>query len=197
MPALLRAELAARAAPLQPAPRAVDRLLARCRVRQLRKGEAALEAGAVATDVLFVGPGLLRMVSTDADGTERTGQFFDAGQAITDPFSFFTGTPTEQRIEAIEPTLLLTIPKTALFEAYDEDHAIERFGRLLLEEALIGTQRRASRLLNMSVEERYDTFMQTRPEVARRVPQYLIASYLGVTPEALSRVRGRRSRGAR
>lgn len=192
---LLRAELAARAAPLVPDAQAVDRLLAQCRTRKLSKGEAALEAGAVAVEVLFVGPGLLRMVTADADGTARTSQFFDAGQAITDPASFLTGAPSDHWIEAVEPTILLAIPKPALSAAYDADHAIERFGRLLVEEALIGTQRRASRLLNLSVEERYETFLRTRPEVARRLPQYLIASYLGVTPEALSRVRGRIARG--
>lgn len=193
--AALRAELAARVAPLLPEPRAVDRLLGRCRARTVVKGAAALETGTVADEVLFVGPGLLRMVTTDPEtGTARTAQFFDAGQAITDPISFLTGAPTSQCIEAVEPTRVLGIPKGPLFEAYDEDHAIERFGRLLVEEALIGTQRRASRLLNLSVEERYKTFLRTRPEVARRLPQYLIASYLGVTPEALSRVRARRAK---
>ena len=191
----LRAGLAARAAPLIPAPRAVDRLLARCRARTVAKGAAALEAGAVVEEVLFVGPGLLRMVTEDpVTGAARTAQFFDEGQAITDPVSFFTGAPTEQRIEAVETTRVLGIPKGPLMEAYGEDHAIERFGRLLVEEALIGTQRRASRLLNLSVEDRYETFLRTRPEVARRLPQYLIASYLGVTPEALSRVRARRAK---
>jgi CRP-like cAMP-binding protein len=195
MPGALRAELARRAVPLVPEARAVERLLSRCRVRRLAKGKVALEAGTVAAEVLFVGPGLLRMVTTDPEtGAQRTGQFFDAGQAITDPFSFFAGAPSEVRIEAIEPTTLLAIPKGPLLAAYDEDHAIERFGRLLVEEALIGTQRRAARLLNLSVEERYETFLETRPEVARRLPQYLIASYLGITPEALSRVRARRAR---
>ena len=191
----LRAGLATRAAPLIPAPRAVDRLLTRCRARTVAKGAAALEAGTVVEEVLFVGPGLLRMVTEDpVTGAARTAQFFDEGQAITDPVSFFTGAPTEQRIEAVETTRVLGIPKGPLMEAYDEDHAIERFGRLLVEEALIGTQRRASRLLNLSVEDRYETFLRTRPEVARRLPQYLIASYLGVTPEALSRVRARRAK---
>ena len=193
--AALRAELASRAAPLTPSPRVVERLLARCRTRGLTKGEAALESGTVANEVLFVGPGLLRMITADADGTVRTSQFFDESQAITDPVSFLTGRPSDQRIEAVEPTLVLTIPKQPLLAAYEEDHAIERFGRLLVEEALIGTQLRASRLLNLSVEERYETFLRTRPEVARRLPQYLIASYLGVTPEALSRIRGRIARG--
>ena len=194
----LAAALRARAAPLVPDPRALDRLLAGSRVRSLAKGEAALREGAVAREVLFVGDGLLRMVSLDpASGAARTAQFFDRGQVITDAISFLTGAPAEQAIEALEPTRILSLPRSALLEAYGADHAIERFGRLMVEEALIGTQRRASRLLTLSVEERYETFLRTRPEVARRLPQYLIASYLGVTPEALSRVRDRIARAGR
>ena len=185
-------------APLVPDPRALERLLAECRVRTLTKGEAVLREGTVASEVFFVGDGLLRMVSVDpASGAARTAQFFDRGQMITDAISFLTGAPAEQTIEALEPTRILVLPRGALVAAYEADHAIERFGRLMVEEALIGTQCRASRLLTLSVEERYETFLRTRPEVARRLPQYLIASYLGVTPEALSRVRGRIARAGR
>ncbi|MEM7567678.1 MAG: Crp/Fnr family transcriptional regulator [Pseudomonadota bacterium] len=185
-----------RVAPLVPDAEILARLLAKTRAVTLEKGEAALEEGTVATEVLFVFDGLLRMLTTDAEtGTARTAQFFDEGQAITDPVSFLSGSLSDQTIEAIARTRLVLIPRAALLAAYEADHAIERLGRLLVEEALIGTHRRASRLLSLTVEERYQTFMRTRPEVARRVPQYLIASYLGVTPEALSRVRGRIARG--
>ena len=78
--------------------------------------------------------------------------------------------------------------------AYDADHAVERFGRIMVEGALMGSQRRTAGLLSLSPDERYRRFVATRPEVARRVPQYLIASYLGITPEALSRIRGRLAR---
>lgn len=194
----LATTLRGRVAPLVPGEEALGRVLGVARVRELGKGEAALRAGDVAGEVLFVGDGLLRMVVTDPEtGGERTGQFFDAGQLFTDPISFLTRAPTAQTIEAIAPSRVLALPRAALLAAYDADHAIERFGRLMVEEALVGTQRRASRLLNLSVEERYATFLRTRPEVARRLPQYLIASYLGVTPEALSRVRGRIARGGR
>ncbi len=185
-------------APLVPAPRALDRVLEQSRPRALAKGEAALREGAVAREVLFVGGGLLRMVSIDpGSGAARTARFFDRGQLITDPISFPAGAPAEQTIEALGRARILALPRGALLAAYEAGHAIERFGRLMVEEALIGTRRRASRLLALSVEERYETFLRTRPEVARRLPRYLVASYLGVTPEAPSRVRGRIARASR
>ena len=61
----------------------------------------------------------------------------------------------------------------------------------MVEAALVGSQRRSTSLLTLAPDERYRTFVNARPEVARRVPQYLIASYLGITPESLSRIRGR------
>ena len=183
--------------PLQPAEGAMTRLMQRVRHQSLKKGEHALRAGSVVKDVFFVHQGLLRYYFNDPGdgGVERTGQFFDDGMVVTDAESFLTQTPGDQSFQALEPTSIVVIPRAALFDGYDSDHGIERFGRLMLEEALIGSQRRAGRLLNLQPEERYRVFVQSRPEVARRVPQYLIASYLGLTPESLSRIRRRIAEG--
>ncbi|HKL45990.1 MAG TPA: hypothetical protein VJ906_07070, partial [Roseovarius sp.] len=68
-------------------------------------------------------------------------------------------------------------------------------GRLMLETALVGSQRRSGNLLNLTPDQRYRRFIETRPTLARRVPQYLVASYLGLTPESLSRIRRRIAKG--
>ncbi len=102
-----------------------------------------------------------------------------------------------QAVQAIGAARVLRLPREALLAAYGADHAVERFGRLMIEEALVGSQRRSANLLTLTPDERYRRFVETRPEVARRVPQYLIASYLGITPEALSRIRGRIARQGR
>ena len=116
---------------------------------------------------------------------------FDDGIVATDAESYLQRIPAQQNFEALETSSIVALPRAVLNAGYDQDHAIERFGRLMLEEALIGSQRRVSRLLVLQPEERYRIFVETRPEVARRVPQYLIASYLGLTPESLSRIRRR------
>lgn len=181
--------------PLRSTAVALDALAAACDLRALKKGEHLLRMGDVAGHLFFVGAGLLRYYHLDAaTGTERTGQFFDQGQVVTDVESFLSGRPAKTSFQAIAPSLVLRLPRGAVLAAYDADHAIERYGRLMVQEALAGAQRRAERLLTLSPEELYRTFVATRPEVARRVPQYLIASYLGITPEALSRIRGRSAR---
>ena len=179
--------------PLAPGNAALTRLHKGARHRVLTKGDHMLRAGNVADEVFFVHKGLLRYYFNDQndDGQERTGQFFDEGIVVTDTESFLAKVPATQNFEALEKSSIVVLPRNVLEAGYDADHSIERFGRLMLQEALIGSQRRASRLLTLQPEDRYRRFIESRPEVARRVPQYLVASYLGLTPESLSRIRKR------
>jgi len=182
--------------PLVPGEAALNRLHQGARHRVLSKGDHILRAGTIADEVFFVHTGLLRYYFNDPndEGQERTGQFFDDGIVVTDAESFLAQVPATQNFEALEASSIVVLPRTVLETGYEEDHAIERFGRLMLQEALIGSQRRASRLLTLQPEDRYRRFIETRPEIARRVPQYLVASYLGLTPESLSRIRRRIAR---
>jgi len=165
------------------------------RVQSVAKGTTVLRAGDVAEYLFHIDAGLLRYYYLDEEtGDERTGQFFDEGGTVTDAASFLTGAPGTQSIAAVEDSVLLLVPRAALLRAYDEDHATERFGRKMVEAGFLGSQRRAANLLNMSPDDRYRHYVQTRPEIVRRVPQYLLASFLGITPESLSRIRGRLAR---
>lgn len=181
--------------PLEPGEAALDRLTAATRVVTVAKGTAVLRAGEPAEHLFHVHRGLLRYFYLDREtGDERTGQFFDEGGTVTDAASFLTGAPATQTFETVEESVLLLIPRVALLRAYDEDHATERFGRRMVEAGFLGSQRRAANLLNMTPDDRYRYYVEARPDIARRVPQYLLASFLGITPESLSRIRGRRAR---
>lgn len=180
------------ATPLRPLDQTMIQLARACHLKSPAKGQDLLRPGVVADHLFFVVKGLLRYYFSDAaTGEERTGQFFDEGRLFTDASSFLSQTPATQAVQALEDSVVLCLPREAVYAAYAQDHAMERFGRLMVEDALMGSQRRSTNLLTLGPDERYRTFMTTRPEVARRVPQYLIASYLGLTPEGLSRIRGR------
>lgn len=184
-------------APLAPSAESLAELLAATRHRTIAKRAQLLRAGDVAEDLFFVHSGLLRYYVSDpaANGEERTGQFFDEGSIVTDAASFLSRAAAEQTFETLEDSSILLIPHAALYRAYAQDHAVERFGRLMLETALVGSQRRSGNLLNLTPDQRYRRFIETRPTLARRVPQYLVASYLGLTPESLSRIRRRIAKG--
>jgi CRP-like cAMP-binding protein len=166
-------------------------------LKTLAKNEHALEAGETADHIYFVHKGLIRYYYLDEiSGEERTGQFFDANTVYTDVTSFICQQPSRQYIQALEASEIVCVPRKAIYDAYANDHSIERFGRLMLEQALVGSQGRTASFMTESLEERYRNFSARRASIARRIPQYMIASYLGSTPEALSRVRKRSTQPA-
>lgn len=189
----LKTEFARLAAPLVADPEVLTTLIGASRARRVAKGDHLVRQGDRVSSLHFIVSGLVRYYYL-ADGTEYTGQFFDEGKLVADVFAMTTGGEALQNIDALEDSDLIEIPRVALQSAFDSDHAMERVGRRIMEEVMAGSQRRTASLLQLNPEERYSRFVQMRPEVARRVPQYLIASYLGITPEALSRIRARRTR---
>jgi CRP-like cAMP-binding protein len=178
-------------APMEVKPAVLSQLLKAVSTRQLNKSEHLSREGDIAHALYFINKGILRYYYLD-DGVEHTGQFFEAGMLFADVLSFTTGAPGQQNIDALTESEVLVIPRAAVAAAYDADHAMERMGRRAMEEAMAGSQRRTESFLKLSPDERYSRFLRRRPVVAEQVPQYVIASYLGVTPEALSRIRRRR-----
>jgi len=167
-----------------------EEFTAKMRLKTLKKNEFLLREGEVCNKVVFINTGCLRYFFI-VDGMEKTGQFFFESTWYTDLESFLSGEPSEQYIQALEDTQLLMINKTDLLELYTQNHKFERFGRLLIEQEFLGLRRKNKILTNLSAEERYLDLIQNRPKVIERVPQIHIASYLGVQPESLSRIRKR------
>lgn len=177
-------------APLVPDGPALRTLLASGQELAVAKGDHLAREAEPASHLYFVRSGVLRYYYL-ADGVEHTGQFFSAGMAVADVAALTTGQPGLQNIDALTAATVISIPRNSLLAGYNADHALERFGRKLMELAMAGAQRRSAALLMVSPEQRYRQFIKSRPEVAAVVPQYVIASYLGITPESLSRIRAR------
>jgi CRP-like cAMP-binding protein len=158
--------------------------------RKLKRKEFLLKEGEVCKFTSFILKGCLRYFY-NVEGEEHTGQFFFENSWYTDYESFLTGQPSSQNIDALEPTELLLIQKQDLEKLYVENPKIERFGRLMAENAYLGVRKKNESLLNLSPEDRYLKLLKERPKVIERVPQHYIASFLGLQPQSLSRIRKR------
>ncbi|MFN8888963.1 MAG: Crp/Fnr family transcriptional regulator [Cyclobacteriaceae bacterium] len=161
-----------------------------CTYRKLKRKEFLLKEGEVCKFTSFILKGCLRYFY-NVEGDEHTGQFFFENSWYTDYESFLSGNPSQQNIDALEPTELLLIQKQDLEKLYDLNPKIERFGRLMAENAYMGVRKKNENLLNLSPEERYLKLIKERPKVIERVSQHYIASFLGIQPQSLSRIRKR------
>jgi len=158
--------------------------------RKFRKKEILVQEGDSCNHVFFINKGCIRYYYT-VDGKENTAQFFFENGWYTDFDSFLSGKPTRLNIQALERTEILMLSAKNMHEIYDEIPKFERLGRQMAENAFLGIRQRNEMLENLTAEERYLALMKERPKVFERIPQHYIASYLGIQPESLSRIRKR------
>lgn len=156
--------------------------------RKLKKNEVLFGIGEVCKDVGFITKGVMRYFFYRGD-EEVTGQFFFENTFVTVYGSLITGQITDTAFQALEEVELLMITKEALYKLFDEHKSWERFGRLMAEHTVVVMQRVRADLTSATPKEKYLQLMKERPRVLERVPLHLIASYLDMTPEHLSRVR--------
>lgn len=157
--------------------------------RRLRKKHFLLQEGNICKYTAFVERGLLRSYSVDDKGAEHILQFAFEGWWIADIYSFLTNEPSMYNIEALEDTELLLISKPSQDLLIENIPKIEHYFHILTQNNLIATQRRLMSSLTETAEEKYLKFMHMYPDCFKRVPQHMIASYLGITRETLSRIR--------
>ena len=157
--------------------------------KKLRKKQYLLQEGDVSKFIAFVEKGSLRSYTVDEKGSEHIIQFALEGWTISDLYSFLTSEPATYTIDALEDSELALISKSAHEELLKTLPKYETYVRLQLTGAYIAMQRRLTSIISLSLEERYASFTATYPNIVQRVPQHMIASYMGLTPETLSRLR--------
>lgn len=161
--------------------------------KKIRKKQYLLQEGDVCKHAAFVEKGALRSYSVDENGVEHIIQFAIEGWTISDMYSYLTGEPAVYNIDALEDSELLLISKQAADELLHILPKYETYTRLNITGAYLSMQKRLTAVASHSLEERYLDFIKKYPDIVQRVPQHMIASYLGLTPETLSRVRRRMS----
>jgi len=157
--------------------------------KKLRKRQYLLQQGDISKYTAFVEKGLLRAYTIDDKGSELILQFAPEDWWIGDMYSSVTGEPSESNIDALEDSELLLLTNEAREELLRQAPIFERFFRLLLQNSFIALQKRLKGNIIQTAEEKYKNFITLYPNIAQRVPQHSIASYLGITPESLSRIR--------
>ena len=157
--------------------------------KRLRKKQFLLEEGEVCTEECFVNSGCLRMYKLNDKGQEHILQFAVADWWIGDQLSFTTGEPSEFFIDALEDSEVLLIDKDKLEQLYRDVPTFERSFRIGFQNSYAALQQRILSGLSQSAEEKYLGFIKRYPDLEQKLPQHQVASYLGITPESLSRIR--------
>ncbi len=165
-----------------------------CVERSLRAGEFLLRAGEVARYAAFVASGCLRSFVIDAKGREHVVQFAPETWWLADAISLHTGAPSQYFMDAIEETTVLLVDGPAHLRLVADAPSYATAFHIGIQKHVAAKDTRIVKAMTTTAEERYLDFLATYPSIANRVPQWMLASYLGVSAETVSRVRKNRSR---
>jgi len=161
------------------------------RERKVKKGQFLVHEGAVSRNTHFVVEGSVRTYFSDMNGQEHIVQFAIEGWWISDLNSFLMQMPASFNVQAIEDSMIQELSFENLEMLYEKIPKMERYFRVITQRAFIAFQQRVIQNISMSAEDRYIAFRQKYPKIELRIPQRLVASYLGVSAEFLSKIKKR------
>jgi CRP-like cAMP-binding protein len=159
--------------------------------KKLRRKQYFLQEGDVCKSICFVEKGALRAYVLNESGDEHITAFALEGWTLGDLYSFVNAAPATWNIDALEDCELVLLTKSAHDELLEKMPKYETYIRILMTDAYMALQRRTTYMISMPLEERYLAFIQMYPTLFQRVPQHMIASFMGLSAETLSRVRSR------
>jgi len=164
-------------------------LISKVKVKKYLKGQFVVQNGDVCKYENFVLSGCLKTFYIDNDGQEHIVMFAIENWWTADLGSFITQTPADLNVQCIENSELVQIHHSDLEQMYLDIPKLERFFRIIIQKAFVAAQQRIIRNFSLPAADRYIQFRQQYPKIEQRVPQYMIASYLGITKEFLSKIR--------
>lgn len=157
---------------------------------RLEKNTTILKIGEIENYLSFISKGVIRLYIPKEESDLTFGFLFD-NEFVTGYDSFLTQTPSEYQIETLTDTILWKISSKDLEEVYERTSSGNIIGRKMAENMFLIKSKRELSLLSKTAEERYLDLFSDRPKLLKQIPLKYIASYIGVTPQALSRIRRR------
>ena len=157
--------------------------------RKLLKGQYFLQQGDICKFSGFVVSGCTKTFYVDDEGQEHVVMFSTEDWWTSDMGSYIAQKPADFNVQCLEKTELIQFSFEQQEEMLRQIPKLERFFRIIIERALVASQKRVVRNLSMSAKDRYLFFRNEYPKIEQRIPQYLIASYLGITKEFLSKIK--------
>lgn len=167
----------------------MDELLTRCITKTFKRHEVVSKPNITPNEILFINKGLIRVIITDNDGVEHSIHFALENQFIADYSAFILKHPSVYTLQTEEETEAVIMPRAAIEWGYKNLKQGDRLGRLIAEYYFIYQDNRIKNLYARTPKERYDSITEVFPDIHNRVPQHMIASYLGITPVHLSRLK--------
>jgi CRP-like cAMP-binding protein len=165
-----------------------------CIVKKLRKKQYLLQEGDVWRYNGFICEGCVRTYRVDEKGAEHIISFAIENYWTGDRESMMSGLPSTFNIDAIEDSTILLITKENFETICKEVPAFNDMVNTILHKSFVATQNRIHAAISYTAEEKYQHFLKSAPALANRIPQHMIASYLGISAETLSRIRKQASR---
>ncbi|WP_242085054.1 Crp/Fnr family transcriptional regulator [Aestuariivivens sediminis] len=166
-----------------------DVLLSHVTFRKYLKGQYIVQQGDVCKYECYVLSGCTKTFYLDDEGQEHILMFSIEDWWAADMGSFITQTPANFNVQCLENTELVMFPYETIEELYAKVPKLERFFRQIIEKAFVASQKRIVRNFSLTAKEQYIYFREQYPEIEQRIPQYMIASYLGITKEFLSKIK--------
>jgi CRP/FNR family transcriptional regulator len=167
-------------------------LLSYLRCFSVKKKEHILKEGQICMANYFVAKGCLRLYYITEEGTEQIVQFAIDNWWLSDLMSLDVQKPSQFNIQAVEVSDIVAVDKKIQEELFAKLPKMERYFRIVLQKAYAASVMRFRYIFTQSAEERFQHFITSFPEFVQRVPQYMLASYLGFTPEFLSKLRAKK-----
>ncbi|MEK6481973.1 Crp/Fnr family transcriptional regulator [Catalinimonas sp. 4WD22] len=164
-------------------------------IRDVPKHHVLIDIGEVAVEIFFINKGCVRLYYLTEEGEEVTGFIFLENMMAGSSESFFSQVPGTQIIETLEECELLVLTHSSLQQLYDDVPKMNILVRKILEQRMAFAQKVVASLIINKPQDRYTSYQQLHPGLENRIPQHILASYMGITPVSLSRIRKRLSKG--